>query len=133
MHPQIQGQISTLENSSDFKSEEELSCMVQVCEAQKIACKNATELHAQLAKLQQELTKLKEEIQKGLASPKYIPAGQLIETRNDIKVKQCAIQKAQTIRSKIDQAKSSSGLLAENEIQRAKCVLQNIKVWQLMP
>ena len=140
MHTQIQEQISTLENSIDFKSEEELRYMIEVGTKQMTAYRNATELHAQLtksqqeiAKMQQEIAKLQQEIQKGLASPKYIPAKQLIETMNDLNVKRCAVQKAQTLRSKIDQAKRSSELLTENELKRAKCVLQNIKVWQLIP
>ncbi len=132
VHMQLQEQISVLENVSGFKSEEELNVMIQDCEAQKIAYKNATELHAQLTKFQEKIGKLKGKIQKGLASPEYIPARKLLETMTDINIKQDAIQTAQTLRRKIDQTKRSPGLLTENELKRAKYVLQNIEVWLLL-
>jgi len=135
---QLQEQISALENLGDFRSEEELNVIIQDCTSKKTACSIAIELKAQLsksqdeiAKLQQKIEKLQQEIQKGMASPNFIPAKQLHETKIDIIDKQIAIHKAEAIRSKIDQTKRSSGFLTENELKRAKCVLQNIKVWQL--
>ena len=143
MHTQKQEQISALEKSSGFKSEEELNVIIQINEIQETAFKIAiekneylsnlyhekTKLEQDLTKLQQELTKLEQELQEGVASPNFIPVKELEKIRNDIIKKQCAIQKAQAIRRKINQTKSSSGFLAENELQRAEYALQQIKVW----